>query len=103
MLGHIEEWFYAGLAGIRPDVASPGLRRIRIQPEPVGDLTSVDAGWDTFRGPVAVHWRLTEGVFHLTVEIPPGVDAEVSLPGKNARTVSEVGSGRYEFEVKGIR
>jgi hypothetical protein len=103
MLGHIEEWFYAGLAGIRPDVASPGLRRIRIQPEPVGDLTSVDARWDTFRGPVVVHWRLTEGVFHLTVEIPPGVDAEVSLPGKNARTVSKVGSGRYEFEVKGIR
>jgi alpha-L-rhamnosidase len=69
----------------------------------VGDLTSVDARWDTFRGPVVVHWRLTEGVFHLTVEIPPGVDAEVSLPGKNARTVSKVGSGRYEFEVKGIR
>ena len=52
---------------------------------------------------MVVHWRLTEGVFHLTVEIPPGVDAEVSLPGKNARTVSKVGSGRYEFEVKGIR
>ena len=103
MLGHIEEWFYAGLAGIRPDVASPGLRRIRIQPEPVGDLTSVDARWDTFRGPVVVHWRLTEGVFHLTVEIPPGVDAEASLPGKSTRATSEIGSGRYEFEVKGIR
>jgi hypothetical protein len=103
MLGHIEEWFYAGLAGIRPDVASPGLRRIRIQPEPVGDLTSVDATWDTLRGPVAVHWRLTGDVFRITVEIPPGIDAEVSLPGKTARAVSEIGSGRYEFEVKGLR
>ena len=103
MLGHIEEWFYAGLAGIRLDNASPGLRRIRIQPEPVGDLTSVDASWDTFRGPVVVHWRLTGDVFHLTVEIPPGINAEVSLPGKSTRATSEIGSGRYEFEVKGIR
>ena len=41
MLGHIEEWFYAGLAGIRPRDA--GLRRILVQPEPVGDLTWVNA------------------------------------------------------------
>jgi alpha-L-rhamnosidase len=103
MLGHLEEWFYAGLAGIRPDTASPGLRRIRIEPEVVGGLTSVDATWDTFRGPVAVHWRLAGDDFHMTVEIPPGIDAEVSLPGKPARPMREIASGRYEFEVKGLR
>jgi hypothetical protein len=103
MLGHMEEWFYAGLAGIRPDAASPGLRRIRIEPEVVGDLTSVDATWDTFRGPVAVHWRLAGDAFQMTVEIPPGINAEVVLPGKPARPVREIGSGRYEFEVKGLQ
>ncbi|MGO9260926.1 MAG: hypothetical protein ACLQU1_32155 [Bryobacteraceae bacterium] len=32
-----------------------------------------------------------------------GITAQVSLPGKPARPVREIGSGRYEFEVKGIQ
>ena len=94
MLGHIEQWFYAGLAGIRPDPESPGLSRIRIQPEPVGDLKWVKASWDTFRGPVVVDWRITGGVFRLNLDIPPGMTAEVRLPGQ-ASTVK--GSGHYEL------
>lgn len=63
----------------------------------------MDAAWDTFRGPVAVQWRWTRGVFQMTVEIPPGMAAAVPLPGKPARPVREIGSGRYEFEVKGLQ
>ena len=103
MLGHIEEWFYAGLAGIRPDPDAPGLTRIRIQPEPVGDLTSVEASWETFRGPVAVRWRIEGTSFLLSVDIPPGITASVSLPASSAadkRTVSECGSGHHEFQVR---
>jgi hypothetical protein len=94
MLGHIEEWFYAGLAGIRPDAEAPGLRRIRIRPEPVGDVKWVKARWETFRGPVEVSWRTEGAAFHLSVDIPPGMTAEVSAPG--LRPV-EIGSGHYEF------
>jgi hypothetical protein len=108
MLGHIEEWFYAGLAGIRPDLEAPGLTRIRIQPEPVGDLTSVDASWETFRGPVGVRWRIEGTTFLLSVDIPPGITAVVVLPASPAsqttegrRAVSECGSGHYEFQVPG--
>ncbi len=49
--GYQKEWFYAGLACIRPQ--DPGLRHIGIRPQPVGDLTWVTAKWETFRGPVA--------------------------------------------------
>jgi alpha-L-rhamnosidase len=121
MLGHIEEWFYAGLAGIRPDPASPGLSRIRIRPEPVGDVKSVDAAWETYRGPVAVRWNLDAKTFRLHVEVPPGIKAEVFVPTsqgaevseggvpwskaagvrrlrlEDGRTVFEVGSGSYDF------
>jgi hypothetical protein len=100
MLGHIEEWFFAGLAGIRPDPGAPGLSRIRIRPEPVGDLQWVKASWDTFRGPVEVSWRIEGTVFRLSVDVPPGVTAEVSAPGLRP---SEVGSGHYDFEVKDFR
>ncbi|HYW44496.1 MAG TPA: family 78 glycoside hydrolase catalytic domain [Bryobacteraceae bacterium] len=99
MLGHIEQWFYAGLAGIRPDPDVPGLRRIRIQPEPVGGLKEVEAAWDTFRGPVEVHWTIQGESFRLGVSVPPGITAQVSLPAAKGspRTVREIGSGRYEF------
>jgi hypothetical protein len=78
MLGHIEEWFYAGLAGIRPQ--DPGLRHIEIRPQPVGDLTWVKATWETFRGPVVVNFEVAGSTFRLHVHLPPGMTADVFLP-----------------------
>ncbi len=119
MLGHIEEWFYAGLAGIRPDPDAPGLTRIVIRPEPVGDVKSVDAAWETFRGPVTVRWNIEGDTFRLDAAIPPGMTATVALPAaagstlkadgarllrrERARAVYEIGSGSYRFEATGFR
>jgi len=94
MLGHIEEWFYAGLAGIRPQ--DPGLRHIEIRPQPAGGLTWVKARWETFRGPVAVEWRRDGRNFHLQVSLPPGITAAVVLPG--AAVPSEIPSGGSTFD-----
>jgi hypothetical protein len=126
MLGHIEEWFFAGLAGIRPDFDTPGLRRVRIQPEVVGDLVSAEGSWDTFRGPVAVSWRIDQQSLKVSVEIPPGMTGEISLPAaqdqvweagvpsakarqlrfvrqEGPRSLFEAVSGHYEFEVRQFR
>ncbi len=92
MLGHIEQWFYAGLAGIRLDPASPGLRHIVIRPEPVGDLKWVKASIDTFRGPVSVSWRRDGSSFQLEASIPPGMTADVIVPGKSPVAI---GSGAF--------
>ncbi len=124
MLGHIEQWFYAGLAGIRPDPDAPGLRRLTIRPEIVGDLTSVEASWETFRGAVSVRWRIEGDALHLAVEIPPGISSEIAVPASSeeqvweggarasqaaglrvlrqeeGRMVFEAASGRYDFEVR---
>jgi alpha-L-rhamnosidase len=97
MLGHIEQWFWAGLAGIRPDAEKPGLTHLVIQPEPVGDVTWVKAGLETFRGPVTVDWRIEGGTFRLTVDLPPGITAEVRPPHS---APVQTGSGRHEFTVK---
>ena len=94
MLGHIVQWFYAGLAGIRPDPASPGARHIVIQPEPAGDVSWVKAAWESVRGPVQVQWHIEGGALLVSVEIPPGMTADVRLPGAAAKAV---GSGRHEF------
>jgi hypothetical protein len=94
MLGHIEEWFYAGLAGIRPQDA--GLHQIEIRPQPVGDLTWVKAKWETFRGPVAVEWKRAGKAFHLQVSLPPGMTADVVLPG--ASTAVKLVGGDKVFD-----
>ncbi|MBL0160427.1 MAG: family 78 glycoside hydrolase catalytic domain [Bryobacterales bacterium] len=94
MLGHIVQWFYAGLAGIRPDGGAPAARHVVIQPEPAGDVRWVKAAWESVRGPVKVDWRLEGGAMRLSVEIPPGMTADVRLPGAAARAV---GSGRHDF------
>ena len=36
MLGQIIEWFYGDLAGLAPDPAFPGFKRVRIRPQPGG-------------------------------------------------------------------
>jgi len=100
MLGHIEEWFYAGLAGIRPDPDSADLRHIFIEPQPVGDVRWVKASWESERGPVSVDWRIEGGAFFLKASIPPGMTAEIRLPHGAAHRIN---SGQYEFQQADFR
>lgn len=94
MMGHIDEWFYASLAGLRP--LSPGFREIRIQPHPVGELNFVKSTFRSFYGDILVHWEKRDQNFRLNVEIPVNCSAQIYLPGDE--TPITVKSGRYSFE-----
>ena len=96
MLGHIEEWFYAGLAGIEAD-----LDHISIKPQPVGDITWVKAWHDTARGRVESSWKKDGTGFELTVRIPANTTATVFLPARSREQLTE--SGRPVSEVQGVR
>ncbi|MBE0536165.1 MAG: family 78 glycoside hydrolase catalytic domain [Phycisphaerae bacterium] len=89
MLGHIEEWFYSGLLGIRP--AEPGFRRIIIQPQLVGDLTWVRGYYDCPYGRIACAWRRDDDTVTLDVTIPVNTTATVFIPACDAATVTEAG------------
>ena len=52
MLGQIQEWFYHDLAGIQNDPANAGFKKIIINPQPVGDVTWVKAGYDSIHGKI---------------------------------------------------
>jgi hypothetical protein len=91
MLGQIMEWFYADLAGISPDPAGPGFKRIIIRPQPVGDVTWVKAAYDSAHGHVGCEWEKGAGKFTLHLEIPANSTATVYLPAQNAQGVSESG------------
>jgi len=123
MLGHLDEWFFSGLGGIRPELATPGMRRIRIEPEVVGDLESVECAWDSVRGTVAVKWRAAANLLNVSIDIPPGITGEICLPAASAdqvregstpasaarglrfsrlergKAVFEAASGQYRFEI----
>lgn len=122
MLGHVEEWLYRGLGGIRLDPASPGFEHFTLQPELVGDLAWVRAHYDSIHGRIESHWRREGDRLTWDVAIPAGTTARVCVPARavadvyesgveavgssgirfvgqqGGRVVLEVVSGRYRFE-----
>lgn len=96
MLGQIMEWFYADLAGLAPDPAFPGFKRVRIRPQPVPGIAWARASHRSPRGPMAVAWRWDGTTFALDVELPPNTWAEVRMPGRDSRPLL-IESGRHSL------
>ena len=80
MWGHIVEWFYHDLAGIQPDPSSPGFKNIIIKPSFVGNVSWVNAGYNSILGPIASDWTFSNNQAVLNVLIPPGATGSVWLP-----------------------
>jgi hypothetical protein len=97
MMGHIDEWFFAWLAGIQPDRTSPGFKKFIINPQVVGDLTSVTASRETLYGKISVDWKMENNRIILEVTIPVNTEARIILPDQ---TTHSVGSGKYAYTVK---
>lgn len=93
MLGHIMEWFYSALAGIRQAESSVGFKTVEINPMPCGDITSASGTLKTPYGDIACHWDITDGRYNLNVSIPANSQAQVWLPTENAEKISEHGLG----------
>lgn len=90
-LGDVNAWMMKNLAGIQPDPAAPGFRRMIIAPNPVGDLTSAKAHYDSIRGRIASEWTLKNGVFELRLTIPANCRATVYLPAQQSAIITEGG------------
>lgn len=79
MLGHVMEWLYAYVGGIRQEPGSVGWRKVVIGPEP-GPLTEGATEIVTPAGKIASRWKVEGGKFRLTTWIPKGVQATAVLP-----------------------
>jgi len=98
MLGHLMEWFYAGLCGIKQAPDGVAYNKIEIRPQPVGNIRYAKASFHSPYGLISTHWKKTGANFQLDVTIPGNTIAEIFLPG-NAIPV-KVGSGNYSYSVK---
>jgi len=121
MLGHLMEWLYAGLGGIRQTAESVGYRELLITPQPVGPIRQAQTEYETPYGRVRCHWKKSDGFMHLTLSIPANSKALVCLPTSHRDAIRldgkplpadvtlqgaagnyrlPLGSGEYEIEYK---
>jgi alpha-L-rhamnosidase len=116
MLGHLMEWFYSGVGGIRQSENSIAFNNIKIEPEVVGDLTSADVSYNAPYGKISTKWAKTDQSFTLEVNVPVNTQATIYFPVlpkseiseayhspftakriENGKTKVAVGSGYYKF------
>ncbi len=100
MLGHLQEWFYHDLAGIRPDPAAPGFKAFAIKPAIVDGIPWAKATYDSVHGPIASAWRRDGDALTLEVTVPPNTTATVYVPAREGAEVTE--SGRPAKEAEGV-
>jgi alpha-L-rhamnosidase len=92
MLGHAEEWFYKGLAGIDFDLARPQGEQIILRPAMVSGVDSAGASYDSVLGRITIAWKQADGRAEMDATIPPNSSALVYVPGADAGKITESGT-----------
>ncbi|RYG06680.1 MAG: alpha-L-rhamnosidase, partial [Chitinophagaceae bacterium] len=119
MLGHLMEWFYSGVGGIKQDEGAVAWNKIKIEPQIVGDLTSANTSYNSPYGKIATKWNKTAHNFTLEVDIPANTTATVCIPSfpnsilteeyntsftnlaaEDGKSKVAIGSGYYKFNVQ---
>src|SRR4029078_3135905 len=124
--GAIVQWFYEDLAGLRP--LAPGYARIDINPQMPLGLDAVKDTYESVRGQIVSAWRKTADAVEVDVVVPPNARGRIHLPAaaeiletgsgtsvpaagapgvtqaatEPGRVVFDVGSGHYQFTLKGL-
>lgn len=80
--GTIVEWLFRHCIGLEPKEECPGFKEVTIRPEFSWELGSASAVYDSAAGCYEIEWKMTEPDYiELSVTIPFGCGAELSLPG----------------------
>ncbi|KAL5603982.1 hypothetical protein FOVSG1_006732 [Fusarium oxysporum f. sp. vasinfectum] len=106
ILAQIEEWFHAGIAGLRPTairtISATWEDGLVFQPKPVGDLRSAAATYNMRQGKACSAWEITaRGAFTLKITVPANTVAEVRVPGADVKASdrARVVSKRKDYTV----
>ncbi len=98
MLGHIMEWFYSGLGGIRQTPMSAAYDTILIKPEIAGDIKWAETSYNSIRGKIVTSWKIENDRLSLKVQIPAGSVAYVVIPQSDPGQITEGGRPLDESE-----
>lgn len=72
MMGHIIEWFYNGLAGIRP--LEPGFGRIEIAPYLPESMNEFTCSYNSVKGKITVHVTRENGEVKVEADVPENIE-----------------------------
>ena len=88
MLGHAEEWFYRGLAGIDFDLTRDKDSQILIHPAAVGDLQNVTATFQSRLGRIMSAWARNGDALSMDISIPSGARATILFPAGSGTSIT---------------
>lgn len=80
MLGHGEEWFYRGLAGLSVDMALGVDHAVQVRPSFLGGVNHASASYRGAMGDIRVAWRQFGAAKSVDVTVPPGAQVQLALP-----------------------
>jgi len=89
MLGHLMEWFFSGVGGIKQAPGSKSYDEIVISPQIVGDLTWAETSFRTLHGDISSSWKVENGYLTITVNIPVNCKAVVVIPQSDPEKITE--------------
>ena len=78
--GAIGDWMYRVMAGINTEESAPGYKKIRIMPHIGGNLSEVNANYQSDYGLISSHWKTDGNRLQFDVEIPANTTARIYIP-----------------------
>lgn len=100
--GAVGDWMVSTVAGL--EIGAPGYRKILFKPRPGGTLTWAEASLKTAQGRISIHWKLKAKDLHISLTIPNGCEAELSLPaGWNLKKTRNLEPGKHDLIAKKSR
>lgn len=91
-LGSVGEWMMGTIVGIHPQPLSPGFKRIRLAPQPGGDLTWARGAYESIHGRIEVAWKIDGDRVNFDVRVPANTTATLRIPTSDPENVQEGGS-----------
>jgi alpha-L-rhamnosidase len=80
MLGHGEEWFYRGLAGLSVNMAMGPDRALQLHPSFLDGISHASASYLSPMGTVQIAWKRASTGLIVDVTVPVGATAQLLLP-----------------------
>ncbi len=85
------EWIVSTVAGLTPDLGNPGYRHFFVRPQPPSNDFSTNWSYQSVSGPIHSKYFTKEGLFHLSLSVPPNTRATVTIPAGKGGAVLEGG------------
>ena len=92
MLGHLMEWLYGWIGGIRQAEHSVAYKTVLIAPQIVGNITSAVTSYESPYGLIRSEWKKSKERYELKVSVPANSEAIVSLPAVALEDVTDYGA-----------